>query len=814
LFRRRKDPFARARRRRRIRKLRLLGLLTVLALLGLSAFTFGFVRAIAGEIPKLDPRYQARVEQNGYIYDSTGNRILAVLRGKEARRLVASEDIADVIKLAIVAIEDRRFYEHRGIDLRGVARALWADLRQRDIVQGGSTITQQFVKNYTVTDDDTFARKLKEAALAWQLERHPDWSKDRILTAYLNTIYFGNGAYGIEQAARTYFGNKSADRLTLPEAALLAGIPKDPSRFDPVANPEAARARRALVLRAMHEQRMITSKELRRALRAPLPDRDQVGLRGTQGPAGYFVNYVKQLLIEHYGAQEVFGGGLRVRTSIDLELQRLGQRAISKWLTRPNGPSAALVALEPRTGRVLAMVGGENFRDSQFNLAVQSRRQPGSAFKPFVLATALERGISPETTFDSRPVTIPLGDRVWVVNNYEDAYAGSIDLHGATITSDNSVYAQLTALVGPGSVAATARRLGVRSRLRGYFSIGLGAQAVNPLELARAYSAFIRGFRIDGSILGNHPRAVLRVHEPGRGLQDNRVEPKRVLTPRTAALMTALLQRVVRSGTGTAAALSDGRPVAGKTGTTENYGDAWFVGYTPQLVAAVWVGYPDELRPMLRDFNGDPVAGGTYPARIWKAFMERALRHLDAEPESFLPRPPSYGYEAFVVNRAGELRASNGYCREARSIVFMTGSPPLKTAACKPNEVDVPRVVGQPLDEARARLTAQPLTPELVYKPARPKEPVGIVLRQFPARGTLSSHDEVKLVLARPLHGIVPGVVGKRLPAARSRLTGHRLVPRVVRFGPGPEGRVLFQAPKVGRAAAPGMVVKLVVGRG
>ena len=783
----------------------------MLALLGVSAFTFGFVRAIAGEIPKLDPRYRAKLEQNGYIYDASGKRILAVLRGSQARVLVSGDEISPVTKLAIVAIEDQRFYEHRGIDVRGIARALWADLRQRDIVQGGSTITQQFVKNYAVKDDDSFGRKVKEAALAWQLEQQ--WSKDRILTAYLNTIYFGNSAYGIEQAARTYF-RKTAERLTLPEAALLAGIPKDPSRFDPVANPDEARARRAVVLRAMLDQRMITRREFRAALRIRLPTPDDVRLPGTQGPAGYFVNYVKQLLIDRYGAAEVFGGGLRVRTSIDLELQRLAQRAISKWLTKENGPSAALVAYEPRTGRVVAMAGGNDFRESQFNLAVQGRRQPGSAFKPFVLATALERGISPETTFDSKPVTIPLGDRVWVVRNYEGAYAGSTDVEGATIASDNSVFAQLTALVGPRAVADTARRLGVRSRLRGYFSIGLGAQAVNPLELARAYSAFIRGFRIDGSIFGNHPRAIVTVNRPGRGLQPNAVQPKRVLSPRTAALVTSLLQNVVRQGTGTAAALSDGRPAAGKTGTTENYGDAWFVGYTPQLVAAVWVGYPNTLRPMLTDFHGDPVAGGTYPARIWRAFMERALRYLKTRPEPFVPRPPSYGYETFVVNRNGRLRASNGYCRAAKSVIFMTGAPALQTAACKPNEVSVPRVVGEPLEEARARLVAQPLTPELVYKPARPKEPVGIVLRQYPARGTLSSYDDVKLVLARPLYGTVPAVIGKRLPAARSSLTGRRLVPRVVRFGPGPHGRVLFQAPKVGVAAAPGMVVKLVVGRG
>jgi penicillin-binding protein 1A len=802
------------RRRRKIRKLRLLALMGVLALLGLASFTFGLVRAIAGEIPKLDPVYQAKLEKNGYIYAGwPSDRILAVLRGSQARVLVGPDDIDPIMKQAIVAIEDQRFYEHRAIDLRGIARALWADVRQKSAVQGGSTITQQFVKNYAVRDDDSIARKLKEAALAWQLEGHWGWSKDRILTAYLNTIYFGNGAYGIEQAARVYF-HRDAKTMTLAEAALLAGIPKDPTEYDPVANPRAARQRRNLVLATMLEQHRITRREYRKAVRTPLPDPDSIHLPGTQGPAPYFVNYVKQKLIDKYGAQRVFGGGLRVRTSIDLRLQQAGQQAIAKWLTRPNGPAAALVSVEARTGRVLAMVGGNNFRKSQFNLAVQGQRQPGSAFKPFVLATALERGISPETTFDSKPVTIPTGGKLWVVHNYENAYVGSTDIENATINSDNSVFAQLTNLVGPENVVRTARRLGVRSKLRDYFSIGLGAQAVNPLELARAYSSFMRGFRIDGSIFGNQPRSIVSVAEPGKGLRRNEVEPKRVLSARTAGLVTSLLQEVVQQGTGRRAALFDGRQVAGKTGTTENYGDAWFVGYTPQLVTAVWVGYPNALRPMLTEFNGDPVAGGTYPALIWKAFMERAVKILKLTPESFLPRPTSYGSPLYVVDRYGKLRVDNGVCRGARSVVFMVDSPPLRTANCKPNEVEVPHVVGERLSIAQARLAAQPLRASALYKPARPKEPVGIVLRQIPARGTLSSHDEVKLVLARPQHGVIPNVVGRPLADARAALRRRQLVPRVVRLTNGPPMQVLFQAPKGKVAAAPGMLVRLVIGRG
>ena len=787
----------------------------VLGLLGLASFMFGLIRAIGEQIPTLDPAYQAKLERNGYVYAGyPSDRILAVLRGSQARRLVTSDQIDPIMDQAIVAIEDKRFYEHRAVDLRGIARALWADLRNESAVQGGSTITQQFVKNYAVHDQDSITRKLKEAALAWQLEGRWGWSKQRILTAYLNTIYFGNGAYGIEQAARTYFDH-DAKPMTLAEAALLAGIPQDPSQYDPVTNPEGARERRNLVLREMLDQHRITLAQYRHAARTPLPKPGTIHLPGTQGPAQYFVNYVKQQLIDRYGAETVFGGGLRVRTSIDLRLQNAGQEAITKWLTSPNGPSAALVAIDPRTGKVLAMIGGNNFRKSQFNLAVQGERQPGSSFKPFVLATGLQDGISPDTHFVSKPVQIPLGDRVWVVNNYEGDYLGSIDLRTATTYSDNSVFAQLTRLVGPGAVVRTARRLGIRSRLRNYFSIGLGAQAVNPLEMARAFSAFANGGkRIDGSLTGDRPRAILSVARDGR-TRSNAVVAQRALSPGTADLVTSLLQGVVQEGTGRKAQLDDGRPVAGKTGTTENYGDAWFVGYTPQLVTAVWVGYPNKLRPMLTDFNGDPVAGGTYPALIWKAFMQRALKILGDEPASFAPPPPVYDVAHRVVIRNGELELDNGYCRGTADILFLAGvAGPRHTAPCKPNEVEVPVVVGKPLAEARARLAEQPLGAQAIYQPAEPKQPLGVVLRQIPARGTLSSYDRVKLVLGRPLHGAVPDVTGRRLAAARARLQRRGLVPRVVRLMKGPRMRVLFQAPGSHVAAAPGMLIKLVVGRG
>ncbi len=749
-------------------------------------------------------------EVDGHIYADDGHTILATLRGNESRILVDTADIAPIMQQAIVAVEDKRFYEHRGVDLRGIGRAVWADITSKKVVQGGSTITQQFVKNSCVTTARTISRKLKEAALAWQLEQR--WNKPRILTAYLNTIYFGNGAYGIQRAAQTYF-NTSASRLTLPQAALLAGIPADPTRFDPVTNPKTARARRLEVLDAMLSQNEISQADLKTADRAPLPRASEVHLPGIEGPAPFFVNYVKQQLIEKYGTRKVFGGGLDVQTTIDLRLQRLARRAIQTVLKEPNGPSAALVAIRPSTGEVLAMYGGDNYRQSQFNLAVQGERQPGSSFKPFVLATALKQGISPSTVFPSKPLMIFMGDRYWPVHNYENSYIGSGDLATATIVSDNSIFAQLTRLVGPANVAQTAHQLGVTRHLNPYFGIGLGVDAVSPLDMARAFSSIADdGRRVDGSVFGNRPRAIARVaNAQGRMVDNNRPVAHQALTRDQAALLTSILEGVVRSGTGKKAALRD-RAVAGKTGTTENYGDAWFAGYTPQLATAVWVGYPNRLKYMLTEYHGQAVAGGTFPAEIWRTFTQQAL--AGAPAESF----PTYSYQYStarrVVWRDGSLQLDNGYCKNTELVSYFSGRGPARKATCKPNEVDIPRVVGMTLTRAKLRLSAQPLTANIVYKPAEAKQRVDIVLDQFPRKGRLSSWDKVTLVLAKPLHGVVPRVVGLSLPDARRKLRAKGLIPTVDRFADGRSGRVVAQMPVAGVAASPRMQIRLVIGRG
>jgi penicillin-binding protein 1A len=776
------------------------------------SFTFGLLTAVAAKIPQLDPAKQ-HTQANTYVYAADGHTVLSILRGSQARIVVPATAMSPWLRHAIVAIEDKRFYEHRGVDVRGMARALWADVSNQGVVQGGSTITQQFVKNAFLTSQQSIGRKMIEAALAWQLEQR--WKKDQILTAYLNTIYFGNGAYGVEQASRLYFHHNAA-QMKPAEAALLAGIPEDPSLWDPVSHPAAAKLRRGVVLRQLYVQGFLTRSQYVNSRVYPMPDPSKVSLPSTQGVAApYFANYVKDQLVHRYGPQRTFGGGLKVTTTLDRNLQQIARDAISSTLPLSSGPTAALVVLDAQTGAVLAMVGGENYHRSQFNLATQGERQPGSSFKPFVLATALKEGIAPSSIFtSSKHVTINADGRLWQVNNFEGEALGPIDLTKAIAVSDNSVFSQLTALVGPRNVRDTAKTLGITTPLQGYFAIGLGGEPATPLEMARAYGSFADGgYRIDGSIFGNEPRAIQEVKVDGT-TQVNKVVARPALgtgeeSQTRAAIIDSLLQGVIQSGTGQAAALP-GRQVAGKTGTTENYGDAWFVGYTPQLVAAVWVGYPDKLVPMLTEFHGHPVAGGTFPALIWKAFMTKALAFEKAPPVDFPPAPSLYAAPVTVVNRGGALERDNGVCHNSYQMEFFGGQGPSRIATCKPNEVEIPDVVGQSLAAAKKRLDGQPLTPSVVYKPAKTGDRVGYVVGQFPRKGTASAYDKITLILTKSRHGVIPRVVGLPLARAQARLAHLHLK---VHVDGGTRGKVVAQSLTAHTASAPGVSLTLTVKR-
>jgi membrane carboxypeptidase/penicillin-binding protein len=460
------------------------------------------------------------------------------------------------------------------------------------------------------------------------------------------------------------------------------------------------------------------------------------------------------------------------------------------------------------------MFGGRSFRESQFNLAAQAERQPGSAFKPIVLAAAMRNGIAPQTQIVSRPISIEAGGRIWRVTNYDKTYLGTVTLDRGLVSSDNSVYAQLTDIVGPKAIVETAHALGIGSHLDPYFSIGLGLEGeVNALEMARAYATIAnRGVRVDGVLMGNKPRVVERVEKvrDEGDLQENTPTGKAVLEPGEASVLTEILEDVVQSGTGRRAAIS-GISVAGKTGTTDNYADAWFVGYTPDLVVAVWVGYPDRLRPMLTEFDGEPVTGGTLPATIWREFVESVTERDD---NSSFEYPPYLGsVPTYVVKRGGEWRRDNGYCRGARLLAYFSGEGPERTADCKPNEVRVPLVVGMTEEAAVARLAAQPLEAELYYEPAKPGRPPSIVLKQDPKAGGLSANDSVRLTVSKAQHGLVPNFVGSSVADASREVRRLKLRAHVVE-GPGPAGMVVRQTPRPGVTAAPRLHVRLVVGDG
>ena len=513
--------------------------------------------------------------------------------------------------------------------------------------QGGSTITQQFVKNaLRAQGSRTVFGKLREAALAYQLERH--WDKDKILTEYLNEIYFGEGAYGIEAAARTFFGwnhpgcgepgSRCASQLLPWEAAMLAGMISNPSGFDPKVAPETSTARRNLVLQKMAEQGYIAPEEAEQYAREQPPPPSQIETPEEDSRAPYFTSWLRQQLVDKYGAGEAFGGGLHVSATLDLALQEEAQE-IAYGRTGGVGLSSAVVVLDNVTGGVRAMVGGYDYREQPFNLATQGQRQPGSAFKPFTLVTALQQGISPDAVYSSAPKDLPFktpgvkAQQLFEVSNYEDSYLGSASIATATTYSDNSVYAELGLQVGTENIAETAHAMGIETPISTNPAMILGGleQGVSPLNMAHAYQTLAHnGQRVSGTMApaDGAPIAIQKVSdaEPGASGDvvetndgdpgEDRIETEQVISPEVAAQARSILATVVSQGTGTNAAT--GATVEwGKTGTTENNGDAWFVGATEDVTVAVWVGHANSVKPMLTEFGGVPVDGGTIPALIF-----------------------------------------------------------------------------------------------------------------------------------------------------------------------------------------------------
>jgi len=621
--RRRQRRRSRARRRRR---LAVIVFLLVAAAVAAGAGGFGGAQSIRRDCD-LDALRPASIGSNSFVYAADGS-LLGSIPAEKNRQPVSLAQTSKSMRKATVAIEDRRFYDHGGVDLKGIARAAVNDVRAGRTVEGGSTITQQLVRNlYIRHQERTLRRKVVEACLAVRLSRNH--SKDWILASYMNTVYYGNHAYGIEAAAQTYF-SRHAKKLSLLQSALLAGLPQAPSIYDPFKNPARAVERRNRVLEALYKNRDITYANYREAVRV----RDlhlKPGKIYTRIREPYFFSYVRDELIREYGANTVRSGGLKVYTTIDRRFQRAAERAVRETLYYDSDPASAIVAIDPRNGAIKTMTAVTPGRTgNQFNLAAQARRQAGSTFKMYVLAEAISEGVNPDTTsYLSAPLHYqpdPYSE-AWDVSTYSHTYLGSTSITHATLASDNTVFARLTLDLGPEKVAAMAYRLGVRSSLKtreGAYvpSLGLGSIGVSPLDMASAYATIAAGG------IYSEPMAIRKVvlatadGKPDKDAGWGQSKRRRVIADWVAAKVREILEENIQAGTGVGAAI--GRPAGGKTGTTENHADAWFCGITPTLSATVWVGYPQAEIPMT-NVHGISVAGGTFPATIWRLFLEEAI---------------------------------------------------------------------------------------------------------------------------------------------------------------------------------------------
>jgi penicillin-binding protein 1A len=646
-------------------------LLLVLATAGLAAAAYLYwptdlpsVKALEEYVPSLGTRVYADDDE-----------LLTEFQA-ERRIFVPLREMPRHLRNAVIAIEDHRFYSHFGVDVPGIVRAAYANFRHGRIVQGGSTITQQLAKMLFLTPDRSFERKVKEALLAVELEKR--YSKDRLFEIYLNQIYLGHGSYGMEAAARTYFGI-SVQELTLPQAALLAALPRAPGNYSPFEHPELAQRRRGVVLARMLEEKYITPNQAKQATATPLglvaPER-----RRTSGQ--YFLEYLQQSLEAKFGTDLVFKGGLSVYTTLNPVMQRTAEQALRDGLAALVGrhasrvagkgaaplvpPEGAVLLIEPPTGYIKALVGGSDFSRSEFNRAVNARRQPGSAFKPFVYLAALQAGRTPADLLDDSPVSYTFGGRTWAPENYDGKFRGQITLQQALEESVNVPTIRLAEQVGILRVIEAAKRLGIQSPLQANLALALGASDVTLLELTAGYAALAnQGVRME-------PIAVRYVTDAqGRMIEENIPQGREAVKPAEAYVLTQMLRGAVERGTAVSAK-SLGRPIAGKTGTTNDFSNAWFVGYTPSLVAGVWVGH-DRLRSLGHDETG---ARAALP--IWIALMREALK--ERPPEDF-PLPDNVAM-ARIDMTTGFL--ANPSCPKPVVMAFVAGSEPTRFCPIHP----------------------------------------------------------------------------------------------------------------------------------
>jgi len=667
----------------------------------------------ACSLEPMDLRNERPLALRSTIHASDGSTLARLY--KQNRSYVAYKKIPDPMVDAIISAEDSRFFSHGGFDLKAIGRAALANLDEGSMVQGGSTITQQYVKNTFFKEaPKTFERKARELRLAIEVERR--YSKEEILERYLNTVYFGEGAYGLRAAAETFFGH-GVDQLDVAESALLAAVVKSPTSYDPRSNPKGAKERRNYVIGRMAELGHIEPRRARKAKRTPL------GVTATTPPITlrqpYFVEAVKRELLDYKRlgrsedsrAKALYKGGLSVTTTLDLDMQRDAENAVKSVLNQPGDPSAAVIALDPDTGEILAMVGGADFSTSQVNLALGtsgggSGRQPGSVMKPIVVAAALETGIGLDETYDSGPlsVTIPDGS-TWTVGNTEGDASAPLPIDEALVDSVNGVFARLSLDLGPGAIVNQAHLMGVTAELPAVPSIALGSTEVSVLDMASSYASLANG----GTAI--EPTTIRSVElDDGEVIRPQQKVTPGVVAPGNAYLITKTLEQVIQRGTGTAARID--RPAAGKTGTTNDYADAWFVGYTPDLVTAVWVGYPQGRVPMT-SVHGIRVVGGSFPAQIWRTFMASALA---GTPVSDFGLPRSELVEVRIDPASGLLAAP--WC-EGKTREMLRQEVPTETCPQPPPPPPTPSPTPTPTPSL-SPLPTPTATPSPVPSPSPP----------------------------------------------------------------------------------------------
>jgi penicillin-binding protein 1A len=651
--------------------------LLILGLMGLGA-AVGVIISYYRSLPSLEPMEiytRGRWSIPSKVYSINGEEVARFY--EERRELISLSEIPDHLINAVISIEDHLFFRHRGVNLKGVLRALWRNIMAGRIEEGGSSITQQLAKLLFLTPEKTYSRKVKEALLAIKIERR--YTKEEILERYLNKVYFGHGTYGVEAASQFYFG-KSAKDLDLAESALLAGLIKAPHRYSPIANPERAKTRQKIILRRMVRLGYISPSQADEAAERFLRmlDEEKIKRRPIQNRAPYFVEYIRQICEERYG-DALYKRGLMIYTTLDLKMQEAAQEALIRGLERMNRlcrnkeqkVEGAIVAVDPKTGYIKAMVGGSGFTTkNQLNRVIHAKRQPGSAFKPFLYAAAIDNGFTASDTLRDEPVTYDDWGREWSPKNYDGKFRGIVTLRKALEDSINVASIRLMEKVTPERVVEYAHRMGIRSHLYPTLSLAIGTSEVTPLEICMAFGVFAnQGIRVE-------PIAIRYVKDfDGVVLEENIPIEEEVLSKQTAYVITNMLEGVVKRGTGRwAIGKRLGRPVAGKTGTTNDFVDAWFVGFVPDLVAAVWVGY-DKGQVSL----GDRMAGGVVAAPIWRDFMEKAL--LDIPPKEF-PIPEGICFET-VCEESGFLATPR--CKKPIREVFIQGTEP--TTYCQEHQL-------------------------------------------------------------------------------------------------------------------------------